>query len=119
MENFKVKNVSDSFIRKLANCYTADIRITFQMLGAYFNICQKTVSKLLYRGIAEDIIPDAQAELIYHKVVHVNCKHKAQRAERWKKAFDERIELRKRKLAEAKQVAKSEKVTSASNATTF
>lgn len=105
MQNFKIKNVSKAFIRKLANCYTADISFTFQMLGNHFNITPKAVSNLLYRGIAEDIIPDTQAEVIYHKVVHCTRKCQNQRIKRWERAFDERLECRKKQLAEAAKIA--------------
>ncbi len=94
MKKFTVKNASPEYIRKLAKLYLAEPWITFEHLARDYDISSDSISKLLYRGIAENILSDSIADKVFNKVVYANEKGVKQRLLRWEKAFDERDNLK-------------------------
>lgn len=68
---------------------------SFEDIGVCCNMSNRMVSKLLYRGIAENIYSSTLAEAIYAKIMRVNKRGYRHSYSKWDKAFDERLEKRK------------------------
>lgn len=101
MKKFTVKTASPEYIRKIANNYLSEDWITFDYLARDSDISSDSISKLLYRGIAENILSDSIADKVFNKVVYANEKGVKQRLLRWEKAFDERDSLKSLKKKES------------------
>ena len=101
-----VKKADPLFIKVLANDYLLSNRATLEDLAERYKLGTKTVSNLLFRGIAENILSDRTADDIYEKIVYVHEKGRKQRALRWEKAFDERneIQLREKKRSQRSKI---------------
>lgn len=89
-----VKNASSEFISSLAKEYLENDFVTFEKLAKFYDLSPKTISALLYKGIAEDILSNNVSERIYQKVVYSSDKGINQRKLRWEKAFDARDMLK-------------------------
>lgn len=79
----------------VAATFVGSSSITFENVGACYDMSNKMVSNLLYRGIAENIYPSILAEAIYAKIMKVNKRGYRYSYSRWDKAFEERLEKRK------------------------
>lgn len=104
MKKIVASKASSNFIRYIAYKYHSNESSTFEGIAADVGITAKMVSKLLFRGIAEDIVSDRVADKIFVKVVYCYKSGQYQRAMRWEKAFDLRNEKRYNERQHQKQV---------------
>lgn len=110
MAKFTVKTASPEYIREIANRYLSEDWITFEHLARDYDISPDSISKLLYRGIAENILSDSIADKVFNKVVYANEKGVKQRLLRWEKAFDERDNLKSLKKKESLEKSLKEQI---------
>lgn len=90
---FTVKNVDSSTIRHLAREYLSSTYISLKSLGAKYGTTASTISNILWRGIAENIIDSVHAERICTKIIDKPSIGWYQRKLRWDEAFRERNNL--------------------------
>lgn len=90
MKKFTVKTASPEYIRKIANKYVSEDWITFDYLARLYDKGKNTISNLLYRGVAENILSDDIAEKVSNKVIHSYYIRNHNKMLRWEKADDER-----------------------------
>lgn len=100
--------ISPQVIKFLADEYTRNKYITLEKLAIKYNSTIKFLSKLLFRGISEDILSDDVADKIFNKIVNCYEFRKKQRATRWQEAFDLRDSLRLEKVKALKNSKKLE-----------
>jgi len=81
-------------IERIAIAYVRDPYSTFETLGYRFDIPAKRVSRLLYTGIAADILPNNVSDYIFNKVVYSYKKGQINRRNHWEEAFDMREKIR-------------------------
>ncbi len=92
MSTLKVKDVDKKSILAIAKTYAEDPYITFGAIANMYGLSAKFVSDLIWRGVAENIIPTTTADIIYNKVIHVSRDNVKQRIEHWDLAFEKRSE---------------------------
>lgn len=97
-----VKNVDERIIRRMASEYLSGSYVSLKSIATKYRTTATTVSNILWRGIAEDIIDLRVAKCIYNKVVDKPSIGWYQRKMRWDEAFDRRDEYIKEKEREAK-----------------
>ena len=97
-----VKNVDDKTIRRMASEYLSGYYVTLKTIATKYRTTTTTVSNILWRGIAEDIIDHRVSKSIYNKIVDKPSIGWYQRKMRWDEAFDRRNEFIKEKEREAK-----------------
>lgn len=85
-----VKNVDEKTVRRLAHEYLSGYYVTLKTLGTRYHVSPNTISDILWRGIAENIIDLKLAKYIYTKIVDKPSIGWYQRKMRWDKAFEER-----------------------------
>ena len=90
----KVKDVEPKTIRIIANEYVKITHSTFETIGDCHNMSRKMVSNLIWRGIAENILPTNIADAIYFKVTHSSNKLILSKISRWDEAFEKREQKR-------------------------
>lgn len=97
-----VKNVDDRTIRRMASEYLSGSYVSLKTIATKYRTTGTTISNILWRGIAENIIDLRVAKCIYTKVVDKPSIGWYQRKLRWDEAFDKRDEYIKEKEREAK-----------------
>ena len=97
-----VKNVDERTIRRMASEYLSGSYVSLKTIATKYRTTATTISNILWRGIAEDIIDYRVAKSIYNKVVDKPSIGWYQRKMRWDEAFDRREEFIKEKEREAK-----------------
>lgn len=103
MAQLTVKNADPIMIRRMASQYITYSHATLEGIAEVNHITAKMVSNLLYRGIADDILPDSVADMVFHKIVYCADKGQMQRRNRWEGAFALRNAKRNSsKIAEVK-----------------
>jgi hypothetical protein len=95
----KLREVEPKTIRKLAKIYVTVPNASFQSIGKMYGLSERMISNILWRGIAENIVPTNIADAIYSKVIKAFKANEKQCMARWDEAFEKREKLRK-KLAE-------------------
>ena len=97
-----VNNVDEKTIRRLAHEYLSGYYVTLKSLATKYKTSPTTISNILWRGIAEDIIDQRVANCIYNKIVDKPSIGWYQRKLRWDEAFAKRTTLKnnQRKIAE-------------------
>lgn len=88
-----VKDYKKETIEDIAKAYLAYRWVTLNYLAEKYFLSERTISNLLYRGIAENILSEDVANDVFDKIVYANVKGVNQRLIRWEKAFDERYAL--------------------------
>lgn len=105
---FTVKNVDYATIRRLANEYTKDSYVSLKKLSERYGTTPTTISNILWRGIAENIIDKRTAEKIYTKIIDKPSIGWYQRKLRWDEAFQKREAPTK---VEEKDLVKEQELT--------
>ena len=83
----KTKDASPDFIRRIADYYICNYT-TLDRVAKEFNLSNgRSVSELLYRGVAENILDEITSSKIYHKVVFAKFQGQYQRKVRWDEAM--------------------------------
>lgn len=100
MARVYVKNLSEATIIGVARTYLKKAA-TMESVGEEFHFTPNMISKILYRGVAEDILTDALANDVIYKIVHAKEIGQFQRQQRWNQALAERQALREAKANEA------------------
>lgn len=85
-----VKNIDDKTIKKLAHEYLSGYYVSLKNLATKYRTTATTISNILWRGIAENIIDSKVADYIYRKVVDKPSIGWYQRKLRWDEAFEKR-----------------------------
>ncbi len=85
-----VKDVDERQIKRLAHEYLSGYYVTLKNLGTKYQTTGTTISNILWRGIAENIIDLKVARCVYNKVVDKPSKGWYQRKLRWDEAFARR-----------------------------
>lgn len=104
MGKLTVKGASKEQVLKIVRQYVNYPTSTFEGIAQVWDTSAKTISNILFRSIAEDIVSNRTADAIYNKVVYSHEKGVFQRKERWEKAFDQREELRNEMSREKKKL---------------
>lgn len=91
---FTVKNVDPRTICRLAQEYLAERYISFKALAERHGVSNVTISDILWRGIAENILDENTANQVFAKIVNKPSKGWYQRKLRWEKAFEARNECK-------------------------
>ena len=94
MTTTKVKDVDCKTIKLFAKLYTSNPRYTMEQISIDYGCSRDTVSNILWRGIAENILPNSLADAIYSKVMRSFKANKKQRINRWDAAFEQREKIR-------------------------
>lgn len=97
-----VKNVDERTIRRMASEYLSGSYVSLKTIATKYRTTATTISNILWRGIAEDIIDTRVAKCIYNKVVDKPSIGWYQRKMRWDEAFDRRDEFIREQEREAK-----------------
>ena len=105
---FKVRTANEHLIHHVANLYLGNIHTTLEGVADKLNTSKRTVSNLLFRGIAENILSNKISDEIFNKVVYANEKGQYQRRLRWERAFELREDFIQRKKDELKSEQKKE-----------
>ena len=85
-----VKSVDEKTIKKLAHEYLSGYYVSLKNLATKYRTSATTISNILWRGIAENIIDSKVADFIYRKVVDKPSIGWYQRKMRWDEAFEKR-----------------------------
>jgi len=85
-----VKDVDEKTIKRLAHEYLSGNYVTLKSLGTKYRTTPTTISNILWRGIAENILDQRVAKCIYNKIVDKPSIGWYQRKLRWDEAFEER-----------------------------
>lgn len=91
-----VKDVDEKTIKKIAHEYLSANYVTLKTLGTKYRTTPTTISNILWRGIAENIIDQRVAKCIYNKIVDKPSIGWYQRKLRWDEAFQKREEITKK-----------------------
>ena len=97
-----VKNVDERTIRRIASEYLSGSYVSLKTIATKYRTTGTTISNILWRGIAENIIDTRVAKCIYNKVVDKPSIGWYQRKLRWDEAFDRRDEYIKEQEREEK-----------------
>ena len=97
-----VKNVDERTIRRMASEYLSGSYVSLKSIATKYRTTATTISNILWRGIAENIIDTRVAKYIYNKVVDKPSIGWYQRKMRWDEAFDRREEFIREQEREAK-----------------
>ncbi len=97
-----VKNVDERTIRRMASEYLSGSYVSLKSIATKYRTTATTISNILWRGIAENIIDTRVAKCIYNKVVDKPSIGWYQRKMRWDEAFDRREEFIREQEREAK-----------------
>lgn len=98
-----VKSIDDKSIKKLAEEYVKDNYVTLQSIASKYRSTITTISNILWRGIAENIIEEKIALQIYNKIIRKPSIGWYTRKVRWDEAFVERRKVIKKQEAELKR----------------
>lgn len=101
--NLRVKTIDEKTIKRLADEYLSDICVTINFLASKYRSTSATISNILWRGIAENIIEENAALSIYDKIVHKPAIGWYKRKLRWDEAFRERRKVIKKQAEELKK----------------
>lgn len=85
-----VKDVDEKTIKTIAREYLSGSYVTLQSIATKYRCTQPTISNILRRGIAENILDQKVAKCIYNKIVAKPSIGWYQRKLRWDEAFAER-----------------------------
>jgi len=88
-----VKTADERIIRKIAHEYLSGSYVTLRNLGIKYQTTATTISNILWRGVAENIIDSKVANYIYTKVVDKPSIGWYQRKLRWDEAFAKREKM--------------------------
>lgn len=97
-----VKNVDERTIRRMASEYLSGSYVSLKTIATKYRTTATTISNILWRGVAENIIDTRVAKCIYNKIVDKPSIGWYQRKMRWDEAFDRRDEFIKEQEREAK-----------------
>ena len=97
-----VKNVDERTIRRMASEYLSGSYVSLKTIATKYRTTGTTISNILWRGIAENIIDTRVSKCIYNKVVDKPSIGWYQRKLRWDEAFERREEFIKHQEREAK-----------------
>lgn len=97
-----VKNVDERTIRRMASEYLSGSYVSLKSIATKYRTTATTISNILWRGIAENIIDLRVAKCIYNKVVDKPSIGWYQRKMRWDEAFDRRDEFIREQEREAR-----------------
>lgn len=89
MPKLQVKDVSEKMVKKISLEYLEKYS-TVAVLASKHNVCNGTISKILFRGIAENIVDDDTATKIVEKIVNSYKFGKDERRTRWNLALAQR-----------------------------
>ena len=92
----RVKNVDEKSIKLLAEIYISCNNVTLQSIASTYRSKPATISNILWRGIAENILDDKVALRVYYKIVHKPYIGWHQRKLRWDEAFKQRKKVIKK-----------------------
>ena len=97
-----VKNVDDRTIRRMASEYLSGSYVSLKNIATKYRTTGTTISNILWRGIAENILDTRVAKAVYHKVIDKPSIGWYQRKLRWDEAFERRNDFIKEQEREAK-----------------
>ena len=80
-----LRKVTDDFIRQLAHEYLCN-GVTLKILADRYNSSPNTISDVLFKGVAENVIETYTATLIMDKAV-ASTDNKVETRQRWNRAF--------------------------------
>ena len=98
MALLSVNKLTPDFVRKVGKLYSTYSRTSMQDVADQTGYTSKAIAKILYRGIAENIFSDKEADIIYDKIVNSFSKGRFQRVKKWEIAFEERKEYKLKQM---------------------